>query len=129
MSEPTFEDYLEEWLKEVAKLKQAKKDEMRLRKFLFNGAFPNPCEGSQKITLGDGREVTGTLPYTREIDLPVLNGVLEELAAFSEPEVALVFGTKPTFSLTNYRKVGDAAKKIIDKTLITKPGTPTLKVG
>jgi hypothetical protein len=128
---PTFEQMLEEWLAVAKTAKTTKAREMELRTILFTAAFPaHATPGVAKITLADGRELKGTYKLTRSVDEPALGAVLEELRTANDAAAFLIFGTKPTLSMTHYNAfdVDSPVRKIADKAIIVKPSAVGLEV-
>lgn len=63
----SFEDYLKAWqeAQDAASAWQARERELRM--MLFNGAFPNAKEGTNSLTLPDGRTFKATFNMTRKL--------------------------------------------------------------
>lgn len=116
---------LGQWQDTKAELESLKRKEAQLRKLLFQGAFPNPVEGVNTITLVDGTIIKGTHKITRNIDEAALPSVLEQM-----PEAVRdnLVAYKPSLSVAVYRKLTAEERKTFDQALIIKPGTPTLEV-
>ena len=116
---------LGQWQDTKAELESLKRKEAQLRKLLFQGAFPNPVEGINTITLVDGTIIKGTHKITRNIDEAALPSVLEQM-----PEAVRdnLVAYKPSLSVAVYRKLTAEERKTFDQALIIKPGTPTLEV-
>lgn len=121
----TYYELLDEWLKLKSELDAIKKKEADLRKILFQGAFPNPVEGTNTATLEDGTIVKGTHKITRNIDEAALPAILEQM-----PEAVRgnLVAYKPSLATSAYRKLTAEERKIFDQALIIKVGTPTLEV-
>lgn len=116
---------LGQWQDTKAELESLKRKEAQLRKILFQGAFPNPVEGVNTITLVDGTIIKGTHKITRNIDEAALPAILGQL-----PEAVRgnLVAYKPSLSVAVYRKLTAEERKTFDQALIIKPGTPTLEV-
>lgn len=116
---------LGQWQDTKAELESLKRKEAQLRKLLFQGAFPNPVEGVNTITLVDGTIIKGTHKISRNIDEAALPSVLEQM-----PEAVRdnLVAYKPSLSVSAYRKLTAEERKTFDQALIIKPGTPTLEV-
>lgn len=121
----TYYELLDEWLQLKAELAAIKKREADLRQMLFEGAFPNPVEGTNTVALEDGTIVKGTYKISRNIDEAALPSVLEQM-----PEAVRdnLVAYKPSLSVAVYRKLTAEERKTFDQALIIKPGTPTLEV-
>lgn len=116
---------LGQWQDTKAELESLKRKEAQLREILFQGAFPNPVEGVNTITLVDGTIIKGTHKITRNIDEAALSSILEQM-----PEAVRdnLVAYKPSLSVAVYRKLTAEERKTFDQALIIKPGTPTLEV-
>lgn len=116
---------LGQWQDTKAELESLKRKEAQLRKLLFQGAFPNPVEGVNTITLVDGTIIKGTHKITRNIDEAALPAILEQM-----PEAVRgnLVAYKPSLSVSAYRKLTTEERKTFDQALIIKVGTPTLEV-
>ena len=121
----TYYELLEEWLQLKAELDAIKKKEADLRKMLFQGAFPNPVEGTNTATLEDGTIVKGTHKISRNIDEAALPAVLEKIPEGIRDSLVAY---KPSLATSAYRKLTAEERKTFDQALIIKPGTPTLEV-
>lgn len=124
---------LSEWQSLTTWLSQAKEREMALRlklahhffadKILANGALP---EGTMNLVDGGFKiKVVGKMNRT----------VLEEVRAAATEEAKLtaeesksLFKLEASLSLSAYKALSDEKKKIIDKAIVVKPGSPTLEI-
>lgn len=116
---------LGQWQDTKAELESLKRKEAQLRKLLFEGAFPNPVEGVNTITLVDGTIIKGTHKIARNIDEAALPAVLEKMPEGIRDSLVAY---KPSLSTSAYRKLTAEERKIFDQALIVKPGMPTLEV-
>ncbi len=127
-SDDPYMQNLAEWQVLTRLASELKGREMDLRKDLFDGAFPEPKEGTNKHTLPDGRIVKGTLKISRSVDqasvVSVQRLLREELGAKTDD----LFPT--AFKLD--KKVLDtltvAQKKIAADAYTEKPGAPALEI-
>lgn len=130
MTEQTFEQLLDIW---VAKAKQVKKldaEEKELRKRLFAAAFPTPKEGANSRDLVDGRKLKGTHKINRTIDDASVQATIAEIRSLGRNDIVAEDIFIPTFKLSigGLKKAPDDVRKIAEKAVIAKPGTPELKV-
>lgn len=116
---------LGQWQDTKAELESLKRKEAQLRKLLFQGAFPNPVEGVNTITLVDGTIIKGTHKIVRNIDEAALPAVLEKMPEGIRDSLVAY---KPSLATSVYRKLTAEERKIFDQALIVKPGMPTLEV-
>lgn len=125
----TFEEVLAEWQKVSLELDRAKAREMELRKALFTAAFPNPVEGTNSLTLADGRIVKGVHKINRSVDDAQVPAVRAEILKRSnEVKVDDLFRVGYSLGIKEYNKLGPELLLIANKAVTAKPGAPTLEV-
>lgn len=127
-------EHLKEWYALKQQLDELKNKEVVLRQFIFNGIFTKPEEGVNKHDINDG---TGAvLKGTYVINRKVNEEQLEELeTSLSDPNSNLpqldldkLIKWKPEVSITEYRKLTDEQRNLLDQTLVIKPGMPSLEI-
>ena len=122
----TFEESLEHWQALSSQLKKLKTEEIKLRKALFNTAFPAPEEGVNTIELADGRLFKGTLPVTVSVDQGALTTVFEKMS--DDVLLQKLFPYKYSLNKRQYNKLSDEQRKIVDEGLVTRHGTVRLDI-
>lgn len=115
---------LEEWYDLSRELKTLKERELTLRRELFAAYFTDPKEGTNTIEIEEGWELVGGYTFTRTIDPAALDAVVEQLGNVLDNVVVW----KPSLSVTNYRKMNDADRHVLEQALVIKPGAPTLAI-
>jgi hypothetical protein len=125
--EETFEQKLFRWYKMDAQLSALKKDEMALRKELFNHYFPKPDEGVNSTPFENGWVIKGEHKINRKIDVQMLTVLTAELHAKGLPMAELI-DYKPQLSVTEYRKLQGVKKTLFDQILEISDGAPALSV-
>lgn len=125
-SPPSFESTVDEWVRVKHDAKRLAEREMVLRKALFAAAFPNPREGTNNLTLADGRIFAATHKINRSLDEAALPSVLDELAKLNSENVNAdaLFPVKRTLSVGEYKGLSSVAKAIVDHAITAKPGSP-----
>jgi len=117
---------LEAWRKCALELSRLKEEEMCLRKEIFAAAFIAATEGANKLVLQGGWELKATVPYTRTLDQTKVAELLKELKKAKAP--SSLIKTKYELSVTDYKKLDDEIRSLVDSILTTKPGTPALEL-
>lgn len=117
---------LEAWRKCALELSRIKEEEMCLRKEIFASAFVAATEGANKLTLQGGWELKATVPYTRTLDQAKVADLLKDLKKAKAPSTLIK--TKYEISVTDYRKLDDEIRSLVDAILTTKPGTPQMEL-
>lgn len=116
---------LAEWKSLKSNLETMKEREMQLRKLLFEGAFPIPKEGVNKVTLVDGSVVKGTYKLNRKIDPEKWGGLASKL---DQQTLSNITKVKTELVVGAFNKLPEETKKIVEGALIIKPGAPELEV-
>lgn len=117
---------LEAWRKCALELSRLKDEELCLRKEVFAEAFVMATEGTNKLALPGGWELKATVPYTRTLDQTKVAELLKELKKAKAPSTLIK--TKYELSITDYKKLDDEIRSLVDHILTTKPGTPALEL-
>lgn len=128
----TRDQVLAQWLEAKAALEGAKEREMSLRKEAV-AMFADPAikEATQVIPLANGYKLKAKFPLSYSLDQSLIDQAVEDLENYDE------FGKfvadrlvkyKADISITEYKALSDAHKKIIDKVLTIKDAAPTLEL-
>jgi hypothetical protein len=110
----------------VAQIAELQERERALRASLFNGTFPQPTEGTNKLVLPDGRTVKGEYKINRNL-------VESAWAQLGARELGILidsgaFKHKAALVLPKYRDLEPAVRVLADTVLEIKPGLPTFEV-
>lgn len=120
-------DYMEtvdRWLELKESIKKLQAEERALREGIFNGTFPDPEEGTNKVELPDGRILKGTYNIRRKLtDIDDF----KKLQLSDELNDQLI-RVKHDLVLGAYRRLDSDTRKKVDSVLEIKPGLPTLSV-
>lgn len=120
----------------------AKNQEMELRKYIVNRAFPKKHEGMNTKELGKGYELKAAVTYNYNLaDNDTVENCLAKIAALGNdgPFIAdRLVSWKPSFLLTEYRqlvddkekgsKFADDCLKLITPMLTISEAAPSLKI-
>jgi hypothetical protein len=120
-----FYQALAHWENLKAQLQAIKEQEASFRLGLFNGAFPNPTEGTNEYNLPDGRIIKGVHKLNRSLDEDKLPKVLKKLKMARKDAP---IKTSVSLDLSAYRDLDDEDRVIFDECLEIKPGLPTLEI-
>jgi hypothetical protein len=111
-----------EWKEIQNKLSSLKDEELELRKQIHKLIFKETIEtGTHKHNLGNGYSLKLTCKNNLKVDSA---DVVEQYAA----DYLSVFKKKYDLSMTEYNKLSDSEKKIVDRVLTFTPGTPSLEL-
>lgn len=129
---------LTQWKEWKAKLDEAKKAEAELRKQVidaFSEENPDTASGTENIDIGYGYKlkIVHKLEYTLDNanDYEKTDKALDEIEESVEHGELLVdrlIRRKLELSVSEYKKLPAAAKKIIDKVVTTKPGAKSVEL-
>jgi hypothetical protein len=125
--EQATQDDLNEWWRMSQELDKLKAEEMQLRKKIFATYFRAPVEGTNTVPLSAGWVLKAAYPITRKVDVPLLTNLGLELAKQGLPMDSLI-KYKPELSVTDYRKLSDEQRKLLDQVLDIKPGSPQVEI-
>lgn len=103
-----------------------KDEEMRLRKEIFEDAFPSPLEGVNRVDLPGGWKLKGTYKLTRKVDEAALPSILDRLREKNVSPDRLI-KWKPELSTGEYKKLPGEVMAIVDEILEIKPATPSIE--
>jgi hypothetical protein len=131
----TKEQKLQAWIDAQRALYAAAEAEMAARKEVV-AAFPfdaDKDEGTQNIDLANGwkLKVVKKLNYTLNNKEDATDRALEKLEKLGAEGVFVaerLVKWKPELSISEYRKLTDQYKSIIDAVLTTSPGAPSLSL-
>lgn len=124
------------WVQSVSDLDAAKKRESELRKKVIDGNFPNnpegPISGTQTVDLGNGYKIKAEfkLNYRLENKNQELDKALDAIVnTFEEGDYVArnLVKWKPELSMTEYKKLPNEIKSVIDEALVVTQGLPSLK--
>ena len=123
---------LENWFKMQEQLTQLKAAESLLRKRIFQHYFTNPTEGVNNYPLADGFVLKGGHVINRKVLEPDLEALKEAIKAegsnLPKLPIAKLVKWKPELVKSEYNKLSDDEKKVFDRALEIKPGSPTLDI-
>lgn len=109
-------------------LAAVKDEELDLRLKLFQGAFPNPKEGTNTWKLPDGREIKGKYEIRRTINEPVLAVTLQALREHGVANTDVLIRRKPELAKAEWNTLSDEAKLLFSPAIFAQPGTPQFEV-
>lgn len=113
----------------LASLQASVKDaEADFRRQLFQGAFPNPTEGTNVHKLPDGREIVGKHVVTRKIDEAALPAVIAAMRARGVANTDKLVRYKPELAKREWNSLSDESKLIFSPAVIADTGMPQLEV-
>lgn len=118
---------LPEWYEKGLELKRLKAEESHLRGLIFKALFPQPKEGVNSYPLEDDYSLKATYKLDRKIDEGAFLASREALT-LHEVNPDLVTRTKIELVKTEYNKLTDKQKLIMDGCIIMKPSTPSLTI-
>lgn len=106
-------------------LKPVIQQERALRRELVDAYFPTPKEGSNKADIGSG----WTLEYYNWIDYQIDEAVVPAVTTQLPPGfLDHLLRYKPELQLKNYRTLPKEYKDVFDQCVISKPGSPSVKL-
>ena len=123
----TLSQRLWEWNNLSDELDRVKAKEMAMRKELFGEIFTAPTEGVNKFELPGGWKLNATYKLDRKPDEALLHGTLTKLAERGV-EVADLIKITPSLSVSAYKKLSEADRKLMDEALIIKPASPSMEL-
>lgn len=118
---------LNKWYKMQEELRVLKDEEAALRREIFEAAFPNAKEGTNKLELAEGWVLNATLPINRKVDLPTFQAMKEQLLEH-HIKVDQIVEFKPELSVKQYRCLTEEELHLVDQFLIISEGSPQMKV-
>lgn len=126
-------DILERWQKAKAQAEYWAATERELRNEIFATGFPQPKEGTNSLTLPNTWTLKAVhkMNYTLEKDVAKLKPIMASLiqSGLVERVIANRLVTfEPKLSVSEYKKLPDAAVKLFADVLTIKPGAPSLEL-
>jgi hypothetical protein len=127
---------LQEWQQAKEMLDGLKETEMSLRKAVIKNLFPacaeNPdTSGTYNYELGNGFIAKAVFKLSYKVSDEAALHAEDALTKLGNdgPFVAdRIFKWKPDLSLTEYKQLSEAHKKIVDHALTVSPGTPSFEI-
>lgn len=122
--------YLEKlrlWAEAKDKLEEVKALEGKLRKELFDQAFPEANEGTNTEELPGGWKIKGIFKVNYTVDEAALPEVLKQLTAH-EVVVDNLVSYKPSLKVGEFKKLPENLQILMGTALTIKPGAPTLEL-
>jgi hypothetical protein len=120
------------WKTAKEELAIAKVAESQLRKLVIETLFPtHKEEGTENFELGNGYKVKAVFKQTYSLSADDVVGCLEQMAELDEAgkvyaERLVKF--KPELSTSEYKKLPEPYKALIDLILTVKPASPSLEL-
>lgn len=120
---------LQGWYQQKQALNDAKVSEVLERKTLGAFYFPEPAEGTNRLPLGGGFDLKLDHTITRKVDVAALDNVKASDVKKHKLNLDTLFPSKPSLSVTEYRKLSPAQRAFVDTLLdITESETPALAI-
>lgn len=125
-----------EWQNSVKALAAAKEQEAELRKKVLSECFDyeeDDREGTQNVELGNGYKLKAVFKLSRRLDnkdnaVDDALSKMEASGAEGEFLAERIVKWKPELALSEYKKLPDKFKELIDTLITAKPGTPSLSL-
>lgn len=123
-----------QWQEAVKALAVAKEAEAALRNEVIAANFAeHKDEGTENVELGNGYKLKAVfkLSYTldnKEEGVDKALTKLEKMGAEGQFVAERLVRWKPELSVSEYKKLDEKYKKVIDTVLTTKPGLPSLEL-
>lgn len=116
-----------QWYTAKKTLDDVKGQEMELRKQVYAKTLEGKAqEGTNKFGLADGWIINCTLPYNYKVDPAITNA--NKLLHEAGVDLNLLVEWEPKLRVTEYRKLNEEQKELVDNYLTITPGTPQMKV-
>ena len=115
------------WHAMQSQLSALKAQEALLRSKIFKSFFPNPIEGTNTAPLAEGWVIKATYPITRKPDAALLVSMGPELRA-AGIRMDEVIRYKPEVAITEYKKLTEEQRHLMDRVLEIKPGSPQMEI-
>lgn len=131
-SPATFEEYLANWQKTAAAIKELSTLEHAMRKAMVDVAFPTPKEGVNDRVLADGRKLKATVKITRGINEAMIPLARSEYALLNDAPVEFdtLLKVKYELSVSAFRKLAghSGALAAVSRMVTSKPAMPSVEV-
>jgi len=123
---------ISKWLEAQAASKAAVETERLLRVQVMQSFFPEkqPDEGTVNEELGNGYKLKFVFKQNITLNKDKVEDALSEIERLGEDGKFIagrLIKFKPELSLTEYKQLEPKMKKIIDKVITSKPGSPTIE--
>lgn len=127
---PTLNEILDQWYAKKQALDLLVTEERELRTKAFAMAFPNPVEGTNKTKLDHGMALVADYKMNYNIDRPVLEATLADLAPDANERALIesVISYTPKVREGEFKKLDDDAKKVVGPFITQKPGLPSMEI-
>lgn len=119
---------LDEWARLNKELKAIKDKEMLLRKKIFSCCFKDPVEGTNTFNLADGWAIKGKYVLNRKPDIALINNRANDLRTVYGINLDQLIKWSPELALSEYRKLTDEQRKVVDDCLTITEGSPSIEV-
>lgn len=120
-------DEISAWKKVTDKLAPLIAEEKKLREELAKKYFTDPREGTNKITLGFGKELKLKHGIKRELDEAALDAA--SVQRLIDPDlVSKVINYKPAVSVTGWKSFTDEQRALFKDIITEKPSFPSLEL-
>lgn len=134
--EKTRDELIQEWNRAQKELIRAKEYEMSLRNKVIELSFPaHKDKGTENVELGGGWKLKAVFKQSVTFVNSNKNDEVDKALSKLEkmgPEGAFIAERivkwKPELSITEYEKLDNKYKKVIDEIIVTKPATPSLEL-
>ena len=127
--EPPVTDIIRQWQSAKHMLEIYKAKEAELREAVVAQHFHNAPIGTNHHECDDGSDLVCVKKYNYTLDKETTANAQEKLIPVIGVELAArLVNWKPDLSLSEYKKLPEAAKAIIDTVLTISPATPTLEL-
>lgn len=124
------------------KLAAIKNEEMKLRKYIVDRAFPQKQEGTNTLELGNGYELKAVVKYNYKLaENPIVESTLEEISKLGNEGAFIadrLVSWTPNFLKSEYNKLEQDAEagseiaksvlKLLPKMLTVTDAAPTLSI-
>ena len=136
LSKEQLDKTLQDWQEAKHALDRWKEHEAQLRRYIIEhgGLFdPSKEEGTETVNLGNGyklkaKKVTNYTVANKEGEAFAVLQKLTELGEVSANKAKDLFRFDANIRVSNYKKLDDAEKALVDNIVTTKPGMPSLEL-
>lgn len=115
------------WWQLQRKIVELYKQEIVLRQMIVGTLFAKPKEGTNKMDIGNGYTLVADCKINRTVDEATYKAALPALRK-AKVKVDDLVQYKPSLSTKVYRQLTAEQRKIVDKVITAKPGTPSLTI-
>lgn len=121
-----IDNLIARWMETKKQLAIIQEEERSLRRTIFAVKFPEPKEGTNKSSLGNGWELKATYPIDRKVDMPMLQAIQDQFFDMKIPPD--IIKMDPKLNIKPYRLLTAEQLKFFDQALIIKPGSISLEI-